>query len=105
MEAEISEEEYELDQEELETEKEETTEQYIKRIENEAKRGYVQQHVHKNVDEFPDSITIGTPGRGGEIKIYFNALDVSAAEEKLIQAFKIRKIAQEQLSLQEPIIK
>lgn len=50
-------------------------------------------HIHRQ--ENPDSITIGTPGRGGEIKIYFNSMDTREAEERLINAIRLRSLAQE----------
>jgi hypothetical protein len=31
------------------------------------------RHVHENKENRPDSITIGTPSKGGELKVYFNA--------------------------------
>ena len=31
------------------------------------------RHIHENKENRPDSITIGTPSKGGEVKIYFNA--------------------------------
>jgi hypothetical protein len=37
------------------------------------------RHVHENKDARPDSITIGTPSKGGEVKVYFNA-NASEAE-------------------------
>jgi hypothetical protein len=32
----------------------------------------VVKHIRMRDHEFQDSITIGTPGRGGEVKIYFD---------------------------------
>lgn len=48
-------------------------------------------YIHKNVDDLPDSITIGTPGKLGECKVYFNAADKKGAEEKIISALQLRK--------------
>jgi hypothetical protein len=59
------------------------------------------QHEHKHIDERPDSISIGTPSKGGEIKIYFNADDEEkTTENRIVKAFAARKIAQEQQELQ-----
>lgn len=33
--------------------------------------------------EYPDSIVIGTPGKGGEIKVYFNADDLAGAQKRI----------------------
>lgn len=40
---------------------------------------------------WPDSLTIGTPGRSGEIKIYFNASDLSEAEKRVDNACQVRQ--------------
>lgn len=45
--------------------------------------------VHKT--EHSDSITIGTPGKGGEIKVYFNASDLSEAEKRIDNAVQVRQ--------------
>jgi len=64
----------------------------------------VQQHIHKNIDERPDSIEIGTPSKGGAVKIYFNADDSKeTTEERIVKAFAARKFVQEQAKLQEEI--
>lgn len=31
------------------------------------------RHIHENKENRPDSITIGTPSKGGELKVYYNA--------------------------------
>jgi hypothetical protein len=33
----------------------------------------VVRHIHENKENRPDSITLGTPSKGGELKVYFNA--------------------------------
>ncbi|WP_424359765.1 hypothetical protein [Methanocella sp. MCL-LM] len=59
----------------------------------------VVRHLRQQDHEFKDSITIGTPGRGGEVKIYF---DSGAAEEEINRridsAFRARGYAQLKLS-------
>lgn len=55
----------------------------------------VYQHVHR--DEGPrytDSIEIGTPGRGGVIKVFGNLDDPEAFERRIREAFRLREIAQ-----------
>lgn len=49
----------------------------------------------KHINELPDSVEIGTPSKGGVIKIYFNADDPKRAEERIISAFAIKKLTQE----------
>jgi len=49
--------------------------------------------------EYPDSIEIGTPGKGGNIKVYFDASDLSGAQKRienvvLAQAHLITKLAE-----------
>ena len=54
------------------------------------------QHVHTSRTEGPQyssSITIGTPGKGGEVKIYFDPADPADAERRIYEAFRIRDIA------------
>ena len=54
------------------------------------------QHVHTNRTEGPvysSSITIGTPGKGGEVKIYFDPADPADAEKRIYEAFRLRDIA------------
>jgi hypothetical protein len=58
-------------------------------------------HIHENKDNRPDSITIGTPSKGGEIKVYFNARDNIEQTEKLIDAtINARKYMQKQLGME-----
>lgn len=44
--------------------------------------------------EDPDSIEIGTPSRGGTVKVYHSALDVEGFKHKLDGAFQARTYAQ-----------
>lgn len=48
--------------------------------------------------EYPDSIEIGTPGRGGSIKIYFNASDLTEAQKRIENAVKARSHLLSQLA-------
>jgi hypothetical protein len=79
---------------------EETTEEYLKRVEKEYEANNIIRHEHKNIDEFPDSIEISTPSKGGALKIYFNAMNREETEARIIAAFKARKFAQEELAKQ-----
>jgi hypothetical protein len=58
-------------------------------------------HIHENKESRPDSITIGTPGKGGEIKVYFNTCDSKEQIEKLINsAIDARAYMQKQLGME-----
>lgn len=48
------------------------------------------RHIHENKDSRPDSIEIGSPSKGGAIKIYFNADDPTRACELIDNAMVIR---------------
>ena len=58
-------------------------------------KGNIQLHKHTNVDEFPDSIEIGTPSKGGAFKVYGNFDDKKTFEEKIINAMALRKFMQD----------
>jgi hypothetical protein len=54
------------------------------------------RHLHTNKNEGPQltsSITIGTPGKGGKVKIYFDPSDPGEAEQRIREAFKLRELA------------
>jgi len=51
------------------------------------------RHIHEDKDARPDSITIGTPSKGGEVKIYFNSDNPERATELVDNAFVIRSYA------------
>ena len=53
-------------------------------------------HYHYSVD--PDSLEIGTPGKGGTIKIYGDFRDPETFRAKINAAYKLRKLAAELLS-------
>jgi hypothetical protein len=41
----------------------------------------------------PDSIEIGTPSKGGALKIYFDSGDPLDSEHRIREAFRLRDIA------------
>ena len=45
-----------------------------------------EEQIHRHVNDRPDSITIGTPSKGGEVKIYINAKAPVAETNALIDA-------------------
>jgi hypothetical protein len=52
------------------------------------------RHIHENKDERKDSVTIGTPSKGGEVKIYFSAARPEEINALIDNAFAARKYAQ-----------
>ena len=52
------------------------------------------RNIHENKENRPDSITIGTPSKGGEVKIYFNAARPEEINSLIDAAFAARKYAQ-----------
>lgn len=55
-------------------------------------------HIHKQDGTvLQDSIEIGTPGKGGAIKVYFNARDVADAKTRILNAMEVRAFAREQI--------
>jgi hypothetical protein len=51
--------------------------------------------LHKHINDRPDSIEIGTPTKGGAVKVYFNAAAAGPEIERLIDnAFIARAYAQ-----------
>ena len=55
------------------------------------------EHIHKN--DNPDSIEIGTPAKGGAIKIYGNFDDKESFKQKIDIAKDIKEYAQKQLGI------
>ena len=49
--------------------------------------------VHLQRTERPDSIELGTPGRGGTLKVYFDSEDTADAEKRIRNGFYLREIA------------
>ena len=56
------------------------------------------ESIVRTVAERPDSITIGNPSKGGEIKVYFDAGDLEGAEARVMNAFKVRELANRLIS-------
>jgi len=44
------------------------------------------RHIHENKENRPDSIEIGTPSKGGAVKVYFNASESAEKINALIDA-------------------
>ncbi len=45
-----------------------------------------EETIHRHVNDRPDSIEIGTPSKGGAVKIYFNAMAPEEETRRLIDA-------------------
>jgi hypothetical protein len=50
--------------------------------------------IIRTISDRPDSICIGSASKGGELKIYFNSDRPEEAERLVMNAFKIRDMAQ-----------
>lgn len=62
----------------------------------------IHRHIHENKENRPDSIEIGTPSKGGAVKIAFNAADPAEKTAGLIDsAFAARAYAKKCHALQE----
>ncbi len=59
----------------------------------------MEESIQKHVTENPDSIEIGTPSKGGAIKIYGNFNDEAAFKKKINVAKEVRKYAQENIAV------
>lgn len=52
-------------------------------------------HLHRqDGPQFKDSIEIGSPGKGGSVKIYFDASDPADAEVRIRNVMRLKKITQ-----------
>jgi len=45
-----------------------------------------EEQIHRHINDRPDSLTVGTPSKGGEVKVYFNAKATAAETNALIDA-------------------
>lgn len=61
------------------------------------------ESIVRTVAERPDSIAIGTRGKGGEIKVYFDAGNIEDAEARVRNAFKVRDLVNLLHSYLEPV--
>lgn len=50
------------------------------------------RHIHsQEMPSYQDSIAIGTPGRGGELKVYFNSSDMEGSIKRIDAAIELLK--------------
>ncbi|WOX55051.1 hypothetical protein R6Y95_06135 [Methanoculleus palmolei] len=57
----------------------------------------VVEYRHLHISEDPDSIEVGTPGKGGAIKVYGNFRDPEGFRAKIKAAYELRRYAAELL--------
>ncbi len=58
----------------------------------------VVEYRHIHISEDPDSIEVGTPGKGGCFKVYGNFRDPEGFKAKIKAAYDLRRYAAELLS-------
>ena len=63
----------------------------------------MEEIIHRNINDKSDSIEIGTPAKGGCIKIYGEFNKSEEFKEKINQAFEIRQHAKEKWEEQENV--
>ncbi len=59
----------------------------------------MEETIHKHVTENPDSIEIGTPSKGGAVKIYGNFADEEAFKKKIDAAKEVKKYAEANIGI------
>lgn len=57
------------------------------------------ESIQKIINENPDSLDIGTPSKGGNIKIYGDFNNMDAFQKKIENAIEVRKFAQAKLEI------
>lgn len=55
-------------------------------------------HLHRTIDDCKDSIEIGTPGKGGAIKVYGDASDPEKFMRKIENMLEIRRMTAQKLA-------
>lgn len=58
----------------------------------------VEETITRVINESMSSIDIGTAGKGGNIKVYYNANNLEEAKRLIDNAIKLREYANEQLN-------
>ena len=59
----------------------------------------MEESIQKHITENPDSIEIGTPSKGGAIKIYGNFADEEAFKKKIDVAKEVKKYAEANIGI------
>jgi hypothetical protein len=58
-----------------------------------------QRHINQHINENPDSIEIGTPSKGGAVKVYGDYSDPIAFKKKIDSAKEVKDYAQANLAV------
>lgn len=61
----------------------------------------VEEAVHRSITENPDSLEIGTPAKGGAIKVYGNFNNPEDFKKKIDNAVAVRNYANSQAGAQQ----
>jgi hypothetical protein len=59
----------------------------------------MEEIVNKHINDNPDSLDMGTAGKGGNIKVYGNFNEPEVFKEKIRKAIEVRKFANDTISL------
>ena len=59
----------------------------------------MEESIQKHVTENPDSLEIGTPSKGGAVKIYGNFANEEDFKKKIDVAIEVKKYAEANLSV------
>ena len=59
----------------------------------------MEESTQKHVTENPDSIEIGTPSKGGAVKIYGNFAELEAFKKKIDAAADVKKYANAKIAI------
>ena len=59
----------------------------------------MEESIQKHITENPDSLEIGTPSKGGAIKVYGNFADEEAFKKKIDAAKKVKEYAQANIAI------
>ena len=86
------------DAEELKQKKEECTKET--KPEDHAKTVAPFIHLSKTVNDAPDSLEIGTPSKGGTIKVYGDFNKPEEFKKKIVSALEVRHYANAQINVQ-----
>jgi len=57
----------------------------------------MEETINRHINDNPDSLEIGTPSKGGSIKVYGNFDDMGEFMAKVDRAMEVRRHAQSQM--------
>jgi len=59
----------------------------------------MEESTQKHITENPDSIEIGTPSKGGAVKVYGNFAELEAFKKKIDAAAEVKKYANAKIAI------